>query len=494
MIHYPKSFDWLLLTAITWLAWLLLGPVLTIPLQIPINYNEGWNAMFGTRAVTASAGPLYPGPGSFVFNNYPPLGFLVVGAAGQYVFGDMIVAGRIIALAALLGSAALLGLCVRQLGGTVRGGCAAAVLLALFMCDYYRTYVAMDDPQWLAHATMLGGLALLLRRNAVTRLRTGSLPTGQIASACLLMVAGGFVKHNLVALPVAVSLWLLWLNRRAALVWALAGAAGLAVGLVATWAAFGPAALAGILHHRRLFRAVLMVHSFERLAPMLGMAVIAAALLRRRTLGDGAVLAALFAGIALVTGIAQRMGEGVYYNAHFETLIALCLAFGLALTPAFGAPVRWLGRSFGPAALLFAALMPMVGALPWHIPIAWHAIADRKAQEEAWRPMIARLAAAGGPVGCHFMSICYWAGNPSRVDLFNLTQSVLAGGPLDEFQAFVAQRGFALFEDEPTSFLHRDAVRELGYDPVMGVFAGLYAPVYAGPKRTVLLAPVAKAP
>ncbi len=485
-------FNWLLLVVGVWVVWLLLGPVLTIPLHIPINYNEGWNALWDTRAVTSGAGPLYPGPDSFVFNNYPPLGFLLVGAAGRFLFGDMIVAGRVVALLSLLGSAALLGLCVRQLGGVARAGIATGLLLLLFMCDYYRTYVAMDDPQWLAHTAMLGGLALLLRGNAVTRLRTAGVPVWQVASACLLMVAGGFVKHNLVSLPLAVTLWLGWMNRRAALAWVLAACAGLAVGLVAIDAAFGPAAFTDILHHRRVFRTVLLLLSFERLAPMLALGVVVAVLLRRRTLGDGAVLVALFAGIALVTGIAQRMGEGVYYNAHFETLIALCLGFGLVVTPAFRAPVRCLRRTFAPAELLFLAVLPMVGALPWHLPIAWHAIADRKAQEEAWRPMITRLAAANGPIGCQFMSICYWAGNPSRVDLFNQTQSVLAGGSLAGFEAFVHQRGFALFEDDPASFLHRDAVRQLGSDPVMGAFAGLYEPVFAGPKGTVLLAPTPK--
>ena len=490
MNKLPTPFDWLLVVASVWLGWLLLGPVLTIPLQIPNNYNEGWNAVWDTRALTAAAGPLYPGPDTFVFDNYPPLGFLVVGAAGRLLFGDMIVAGRVVALLSLLGASALVGLCVRQLGGTVRAGIAAGLLLALFMCDYYRTYVAMDDPQWLAHAAMLGGLALLLRSDAVNRLRSGGVPGWQVASACLLMVAGGFVKHNLVSLPVATTLWLAWMNRRAALVWVLAACAGLALGMVAMDAAFGPAAFTDILHHRRVFRASLVLLSFERLAPMLGLGAIVAVLLRRRVLGDGTVLVALFAGVALVTGMMQRMGEGVYYNAHFETLIALCIGFGLVLTTAFRKPVWLLWRPFAPPELLFVAALPLVGALPWHLPIAWHAIVDRKAEEAAWRPMIDRLAAAKGPIGCHLMSLCYWAGHPSRVDLFNLTQSVLAGGSLAGFQAFVGQRGFALFEDDPASFLHRDAVREVGSDPVMHAFAGLYAPVMAGPDGTVLLAPM----
>jgi len=471
-----------------WLVFLLAGPVLTIPLHIPINYNEGWNAGFDTRAVTPGAGPLYPGPDSFVFDNYPPLGFFIVGMAGR-MLGDMIEAGRIVALAALLGSAGLVGLCVRLLGGSPRAAVACCLLLLLFACDYYRGYVAMDDPQWLAHCLMLGGLALLLR-GGVARLRAGDVSAWQVVSAASLMVAGGFVKHNLVAMPLSVTLWLFWLDRRAGLVWMIAACATVAAGLGAMDAAFGPVAFDDILHHRRIFRVHLLTHAIGRLAPLLPMAAVVALTLRRRLAGDGAVLATLFCGIALVTGVVQRMGEGVYYNAHFETLIALCLGFGLVLTasseppPALRSLRPW---HLGPASLCAIAMLPLLGATPWHLPIAWHDIADRRAREAAWQPVIARLAATDGKVGCLMLSLCAWAGKPFTVDLFNLTQSVMAGGPLDDFRAVTASGGWAMFEDDPGSFLHNDAVRKLGRDPVMLGFAGKYSPVLDAPGGAILL-------
>jgi hypothetical protein len=42
-----------------------------------------------------------------VFNNSLPFGFLRVDAAGQFVFGDMILAGRVVALAALLAASVM---------------------------------------------------------------------------------------------------------------------------------------------------------------------------------------------------------------------------------------------------------------------------------------------------------------------------------------------------------------------------------------------------
>ncbi|MGI4745335.1 MAG: hypothetical protein ACRYGI_14240 [Janthinobacterium lividum] len=180
MQHRSTSFDRLMIAGFALLGFLLLEPVLTIPLHVPVNYNEGWNAGFDTRAV------------SLVFDNYPPLGFFIVGAAG-----------RIVSLVALLAAAGFMGLSIRQLGGTARSATAASLLLMLYACSFYRTYVVMDDPQWLAHAMMLAGLVLLLRDGAIIRHESGSLSSRliiRIAASSLPMVAGGFVEHNLVAL------------------------------------------------------------------------------------------------------------------------------------------------------------------------------------------------------------------------------------------------------------------------------------------------------
>lgn len=489
MNHRLSPFDALLLGSLILLIVLLAGPVLTIPLHIPINYNEGWNAGFDTRAVFFGRGPLYPGRDSFVFNNYPPLGFFIVGGAGRFLFGDMIVAGRVIALMALLASAALVGICVRNSGASRRSAGAAALLLLLFSATFYRGYVAMDDPQWLAHAMMVGGLAVLLPRQGVDLLRAGRLPWLRIALACVLMVAGGFIKHNLVALPVATTFWLLWLRPRAALIWITCAMGAVALGLVTLQIAFGHAAFVDIFQHRRVFRVHLLTHAISRLAPLLPAGLVLCLALRRRTAGDGAVLVALFAAIALVTGTLQRMGEGVYYNSHFETMIAVCLGVGLVLDAVTRTPLQWRQRQIGPSALFLVAILPILGALPWHLPIAWDTVANRHAREKAWQPMIARLAAAHGLVGCHLLSVCYWAGKPFTVDLFNLTQSALAGGSIDRFQATVARRDFVLFEDDPNSFLHSDAIRKLGYDPVMAGFRRDYVVVATGPDGVTLLAP-----
>ncbi len=483
-----SSFDSFLVVAALVLAFQSLGPILTIPLHIPLNYNEGWNAVLDARAVTPGAGPLYPPSDSFLFDNYPPLGFYVVGALGRYVFGDMIVAGRLVALLSLSGAAWLIALCVRRLGGDWRGGMAAGLLLLLFINTYFQKYVAVDDPQWLAHAIMLAGLAVVLRG--------GNLPVARLVAGALLITTGAFVKHNLVALPLAVTIWLFCLDRRAGLIWCAAAMIGLGAGLGITAALHGRAAFDDILFHHRVFRLGLMKYADHDLEPMLPMAAAAFVPLyvtwkRDPARSANALFLALFAATALVTGIAQRTGEGVYYNAHFETLIAVCLGFGVAVSRASGTPIRWRRHAIAPVALCCFAALPLIGAWPWHLPRAWNDISDRRARAQAWQPVIAQIAATRGPVGCLMISLCWWAGKPSAIDMFNLSEeSVLAGAAPAEFRAAVARQDFAMIQDDPKSFIHNDAVSRLGHDPIMTLFADGYAPVAHGPDHTVLLAPV----
>ena len=474
--------DALLLAASVLIAFLLLGPLLTIPARIPLNYNEGWNAYFDLRAIDPRAGPLYPPVGGLVFNNYPPLSFVLVGAFSRAIGADLIVGGRTVALGSLLASSVLLGRCVTRLGGTARGGLVAGVLLLLGMAAFYRDYVATDDPQWLAHALMLAGLAVLLGR-----FPSGSIPRGRAIGAALLMAAGGFVKHDLAALPLAVTIWLVTVDRRAALAWF--ATATVAVALMGTVTVLlYPNAAAGILAHHRIVRAGRIGLAFGALAPLLPMLLIAmrAGLAHRRA--DRPMrLALLFAAIALLTGIPQRLGEGVNYNAQFETLIALCVVTGLAVSRA---PFRRrAARPIGPAAVALFAAIPVVAGLPWLAQRPWHDIVDREMRVRAWRPVIARLAASPGLAGCQTLSLCFWAGRPFMVDVFNLDQSVRSGAPIAPFATLAREHAFGLFEFKDHALSGR-AATALARDPVFHVLLNAgYAPIATGPGGISLFAP-----
>ncbi len=475
-------FDLLLLGAAALVAFLLLGPVLLIPLHVPLGYNEGWNAYLAARAVGLAPGPLYPPADTLVFDNYPPLSFYVVGAFGRWVTGDLVVAGRIVALASLLASAALLCACTVRLGGSRRGGVTAALLLLLYAGTFFRGYTAVDEPQWLGHALMLGGLAVLLRGHVA-----GRYPAGRVVTAALLMALGGFVKHSLVGLPLAVTIWLVLARPRTAAIW-LAGATGaVAAGVALTGLLHGRAAFADILLHHRVFKAVRAGLAVKRMLPLLPLMLVAALAWRRRAPDDPAMrFAGLFVVVALAVSVVERTGEGVNYNAYFEATVALCLMAGLAVSRA-GRPAQAGGIAAPPALLAGLAALALLVTLPEQLGRGWHDIAGRGARERAWRPFIAEIAAAPGLVGCQDLSVCYWAGKPYVVDVFNLNQSLLTGGSIARFDRLARTHGFGLFEYGGGSF--RGLVPRAGDRMLQDLLDRGYAPVAIDPDGNVMMAP-----
>src|ERR1700747_2252711 len=90
-------------------------PLAHLPFQVPRSPNEGWNAIHAMQAM--GGGALYPPSDGFMFNNYPPLSFYIVGLLGRLT-GDDIMAGRILSIAAVFAIGANVALTVRNLGGT----------------------------------------------------------------------------------------------------------------------------------------------------------------------------------------------------------------------------------------------------------------------------------------------------------------------------------------------------------------------------------------
>src|SRR5450432_1632067 len=185
---------------------LLIRNMVAIEILAPLDPNEGWNAAH-TLFLLAKGTP-YPPPQGLMINNYPPLSFYLAGALTRWT-GDAVIAGRILSLLSFLAAGIGVALVCRQMGYGARARIFAFVFFAavLLICS---GYVAMDDPQLMGHAVQLFGLLLLLR--------------GRILAAALMFCASLFLKHNLVALPLAAATWLLWKDRKAAQRFILCGA------------------------------------------------------------------------------------------------------------------------------------------------------------------------------------------------------------------------------------------------------------------------------
>ena len=81
------------------------GAALSLIAAYQLDYNEGWNAYWAQRAELGQ--PIYPPHDATLFNNYPPLSFLLVGALGRLGL-DVWIAGRIVAWLSFAGCAVLI--------------------------------------------------------------------------------------------------------------------------------------------------------------------------------------------------------------------------------------------------------------------------------------------------------------------------------------------------------------------------------------------------
>ena len=430
----PRDWDrlrWGVLAALAAIAVIgTLRAALIIPETVPFDPNEGWNAY---HALAAMAGHgLYPPPGSLMVNNYPPLSFYIVGALGQWL-GDMILAGRIISLAALC------AVCAGIAGLARRMGCelGAALLGAFLFADVLlltSDYVAMDDPQLLGHAFDLAGLFLLLwEPRKISAL---------IAGALLLTIAG-FIKHNLIVAPLVMAIWLLRQDRRAASVFILSGIICAVIGLFLFHLVYG-VSLAGQLASARIYdvgnlEAALRAWLPWGFAPLL----ITIWLQARHGRNRHVLFCVLYALIGFLIGCIFSGGDGVDANAMFDADIGLALCCALALQHFVTPPVKAVIASL--CALSLVNGLWLAASADALRPGYWlHPMADETAQAKS---DIAFLRAHPGPAFCETPSLCYWAGKPGLVDVFNVGEQIATGARSDgPFAAALAHGDFAIIE------------------------------------------------
>ncbi|HVW75858.1 MAG TPA: hypothetical protein VHC39_19630 [Rhizomicrobium sp.] len=383
---------------LVWSAAAALGPVtlallvrniLAIPAHVPLDPNEGWNA---AHALAAMAGhDLYPPPQALMVNNYPPLSFYLIGFLARH--GDAIVAGRWVALAAFL--SCIVG--IETLLRRMECGLRAIILGTLFFAALLlitSDYVGMDDPQLLGHALQLGALLLLLRE--------------RVMIAAALFAISLFIKHNLLAMPLAAGLWLLLQDRRTGLHFLLWGLAFALSGLVLFQLVFDTSLLDVLASPRQSSWANLeaaILHLWWAPLPILAMAGFWP--------DRHGLLCALYGGLALFLGLGFAAGDGVDANAFFDLGIALSLTLGLVVERG-----RW-------PVLAAASALPLLIFLAMNFPDNNFFFTRDFARTSARD--IAFLKSRPGPALCDQLSLCLWAGKGAEVDVFNVGEAIKVG-------------------------------------------------------------------
>jgi len=396
----------------------MLGPLHRMPLWMPRDENEGWNAYQALAALSGSL--LYPPGNAFITNNYPPLSFYIVGALGR-VLGDNLVAGRLIALLSELAVAGNIFLLVRILRGERFFALFSSLLFLLYIGANAQSYVAMDDPEWLAHAFVTGGAVLFLRAQSTWRPAVSLLLSG------LLCVAGVLVKHNVIVLPFVVFLWALLNDRRQLLAWVAIGSILGAVSLLLMTDAYGVVFLTDVLGHKRgLSLHKLAGDSVRLLGPMTPL-LLAAALLGAFAWRETSMrLVLTYALVGGAIGLWFLAGVGIDVNVLFDLIIALSAAAGLfarRLVPMFAPEHRRLAPALITAVMAALCAPTAIEATVSGLDI----IRQDRLQSGHYRELIAAIAAAPGPVACEQPSLCYWAGKPFEIDFSNYGKKMHAG-------------------------------------------------------------------
>jgi len=413
-----------------------------------INYcmspNEGWNAFFAKAAMDGEA--LYPSPEKLLTNNYPPLSFYATGILGMCL-GDQIMAGRILSLLASIVIACGIAAIISRLGGDLFGSIAGGALFLAMLCRYY-DYVGQNDPQLLAQAIMTMGTLWFLDRELSGR---------GLVLPLLTMVAAGFFKHNIIALPAASLALVLLLDWHRFLRLAAISLLFIIVGLLACLAVYGPSfiynfctprgfswgdgidALPDLLHHIALPVA----------------AFVAIGVYKRRETSIQFVN--LLLGISFIAFFLQSCGDGVGPNAEFDMVIAASVGFGLTLS--------FLGRSDLPECLppgLSRSLLVAAACLtlwPSRSDLALRLLIDpRTVHEQRQRTEIdmenavARCRSMPGDVYCD-PTVLYRAGKQFRVDSYNVAERIRYGRLHADAIDALYRKGSLSFVENPYNFL-----------------------------------------
>jgi hypothetical protein len=459
----------------------LLQPLAGMFLHVSNDYGEGWNAYWSYAASHGEA--LYPTANPLVANNYPPLFFYAAGALGRLI-GDDIFAGRILASAGLSAVAILIARIISLLGAPRRWAVMSAILFLAYDVVDFHPYVAVSNPQWPAQAIALASVLFLIS-DEPERLRARS-----VIAAAGLLILGGLFKHNQFAPPGAITIWLFVYNRRAFAIWCVSGAILAAASAVALHAFYGTAIFNELLGFRRTADWKNFFDGLGNTAQLGGLIIVVGFTSRRLRSHPRAMLFVLFAAIGVVSGAAQRLGAGVFLNAHFDGLIGLTIACGAYLglsaagtLPAGSDQVRR-GR------LLLLAVAPLLAWSPAAAVSATKRFIDLPEQTALWTDMISTVEAAHGPAFCELLSVCYWAGRPMGIDFFAYGQRLRTGADRRPLERLIIQRrATVLIIDRDARYMRGDGRLP---SPLPFLIDRNYRPVIRAKRFVTLMLPRAR--
>ena len=424
-----------------------IGNLLSLDFKFEINYNEGWNVYNADRLIH---GAIVYDDNYWRINNYPIGSFLIIAGANVLIH-DLLLSGRLVALVSFAAIAVFAAMAVRRFGGGRTDAVFGAGCAAGFCYLVAPAWIMADDPQTLGEAVMLGALVSYIARppNRLDLLRTA-----------FLVVLGGFIKHNLVAIPIAITLDLAFRSPRQVVFW-LVSCAGFATGFLGLTQIVAGGDFIGHLMSPRIFRwygARYHLMKYLRLFkfPLTVIVLSASPFLS----GDRMILAA-WGVISIVSATILSGFEGTSYNMFQDAAVFLGVTAGITLSELRKLEIHGRLAKVVLTALPFLAAQPILARAPDAAVQVYHARALLDADRTRQATFLADakyIADKQGPAICESLLLCYLAGQPFILDPFNSRQYMLSGGlDQDEFIRRIAAREFAVIQlradicDDPTT-------------------------------------------
>ena len=414
---------------------------LSIGFQFERNYNEGWNVYNAQRIVNHEF--IYD-DNYWRVNNYPIGSFLIVSGINLLVH-DLLLSGRIVGLVSFVTIGALAAIATRSFGGNridAIFGCACTLAFCHLVAP---AWIMVDDPQILGEAVMLGGFVTYISRSP-DRL--------SLLLAALLIVLGGFIKHNLVAIPLAITLDLAIRSPRQLLFW-LACCAGLAAGFFGLTQVVAGGTFIDHLLSPRIFTWHGVRYHLIKYLRLFKFPLIAIVLLSPMVFSGRRAILAIWGIISIAAATIFSGFEGTSYNIFQDAAVFLGIAAGMAFYE-LRKRISGGGLIRGRFVAIFLGIMLLFLAQPIFARSTdtFRGIYDsggllefNRRAEEAFLNDARFISESHGPAFCESLLLCYVAGQPFILDPFNSRQYILAG-KLDQGELIqrIAAREFAVIQ------------------------------------------------
>jgi hypothetical protein len=313
----------------------------------------------------------------------------------------------------MLAISALTFVCARALGAGRAGALLGSAWFFATVALAFPVYAGMNDPSLYGLAVSCAGFVIFFKSSGATGRYLG------VAT----MALAGFVKLNLIALPI-VALWRAFEEdpRQASRLSVFGVAFGLSLLGVAR-AVYGENLLPQLLSPRVFnpWTPLTSLTSLQWVAPVWPFWFFCAprdtqSIRSRR-------LVTRLGIVSLAAWAFWRMGAGVDDNVEFDLVFATALALALA--------VEWLHKREGAVALLCCVVVARLATTPERGPWLWATSADyRRAIERrdaVAKAEIARVSEIPGAVACSMQSLCFRAGKAFVYNDFAAAQRLATG-------------------------------------------------------------------